>query len=452
MSVILILTSYSVRHVCSSWIFPGAVCQAELVLTWFHLCCVGFLKLTLKDHPHLRVILMSATLDADKFASYWGADTPRIHIPGRTFPVADFMLEDVLSITEYIPPKNKKKKKWHGQSGNRKPRKTTPWADSERSDDESDGEDGAGEETPGPEKSFSKGAQSTTHSIPLEDLVARVDESDLDYDMLAVLVRHLVRSKGPEDDGSILVFLAGAPEINNAMESIKRVAQNLPLHILPLHGGLQPKDQCLVFEPPKNGLTKVILSTNVAESSITVPDCTIVIDSCREKESSYDPTNRMPLLLEQFASKASLEQRRGRAGRVREGKCYKLISRSTYERRLQEFSTAEIRRVALDATLLSLMFLGVERGSGTFTRQLMDPPSQESVDAAIFSLRKLGAVAAGESPGEYRLTPLGLHLAGMSCELSPQNQKYLKSFLPCLVLCLTILVGIPAPPSVGKRT
>lgn len=68
----------------------------------------------------------------------------------------------------------------------------------------------------------------------------------------------------------------------------------------------------------------MILSTNVAETSITIPDCTIVIDTAREKQSSYDPSNRMPLLIEKFASRDSLKQRRGRAGRVRPGSCYKV--------------------------------------------------------------------------------------------------------------------------------
>jgi HrpA-like RNA helicase len=196
---------------------------------------------------------MSATLDADKFASYWGMNTPRIHIPGRTFPVTDFMLEDVLNITGYIPPKNKKKKGWHGNR--HQSRKSTPWNDSERSDEENE------EEVPAMQSNGS-GDTAIRHSIPLEELLKRVDETDLDYDLLGRLVCHLVQSRGPEDDGSILVFLSGAAEISNAIEAVKRIGRNLPLLVLPLHGGLQPKDQRLVFQPPRNGLTKVIFSTS----------------------------------------------------------------------------------------------------------------------------------------------------------------------------------------------
>ena len=210
---------------------------------------------------------MSATLDAERFAAYWGSSTPRIHIPGRTFPVADYMLEDVLSITSYIPPKRKRKQRKGGQGpgSNNYQRKATPRADSERSDEEDGGEVDEGD-NPAAMDDNKIASNGPAHSIPLEELVSRVDETDLDYDLLAQLVRHLVQNRGPEDDGSVLVFLSGAPEINKAMETMNKVLRHHPVNLLPLHGGLQPKDQRIVFQAPKNGLTKVVLSTNIAES------------------------------------------------------------------------------------------------------------------------------------------------------------------------------------------
>jgi len=117
-----------------------------------------------------------------------------------------------------------------------------------------------------------------------------------------------------------------------------------------------------------------------------------------------------------------LKQRRGRAGRVRPGSCYKLISRETLSK-LPQHGEPEIKRCALDQTLLSLLFLGVEQGSGNFLSKMIDPPSQIAIDAATFSLEKIGAVVVSNSREERRLTltPLGLHLA-----------------------------GIPAPPVIGK--
>ena len=372
---------------------------------------LGVLKACLQSTPHIRVVLMSATLDADRFAKYWGSNTPRIHIHGRTFPVSDFMLEDVLSVTGYIPCKKGKKNMTRGYQ---RPRKSSPWDDSERSDEEEIEK----RDFTGNDLSTKEDAKSRSHNIPLEELVERVDESHVDYAMLGQLVKHLVNEKDSKDDGSILVFLPGAPEINMAMDAIRKVVRGLSIQLLPLHGGLQPNDQNMVFQAAARGFTKIVLSTNVAETSITIPDCTIVIDSCREKQSSYDPSNRMPLLVERFAAKANLKQRRGRAGRVRSGACYKLISKRTYDN-LPEHGEPEIHRCALDQTLLSLMFLGVESGTGRFLRTLLDPPSKPSVDAAIISLQQLGAVTTGD--GDLSLTPLGLHLA-----------------------------GIPAPPTVGK--
>lgn len=147
----------------------------------------------------------------------------------------------------------------------------------------------------------------------------------------------------------------------------------------------------------------------------------MVIDTCKEKQSSYDPSNRMPLLIETFASRDSLKQRRGRAGRTRPGTCYKLISKQKFDK-LPQHGEPEIKRCALDQTLLSLLYLGIEKTSGSFLATLLDPPHQASIDSAIYSLEKLGAITISLSAEKkLSLTPLGIHLA-----------------------------GIPAPPPVGK--
>ena len=288
---------------------------------------LGILKDCLCSTPHLRVVLMSATLDADRFAAYWGPKTPRLHIPGRTFPVVDFMLEDVLALTGYIPPKKGKKPFFRASYQNRK--KPTPWTDSEWFDDVDEGNSTLETRSTSTATATSDGTTAPRHTMPIEDLVKRVDESQIDYDMLGQLIKSIINTK--KDSGSILVFMSGAPEINNAMSAIEKITRGIPIDLLPLHGGLQPREQNKIFIPGPAGRTKVIVSTNIAETSITIPDCTFVVDSCREKQSSYDPVNRMPILSEHFAAKANLKQRRGRAGRVQAGTCYKLISRDTYD-------------------------------------------------------------------------------------------------------------------------
>jgi len=400
---------------------------------------LGVLKECLATTKHLRVILMSATLDADRFAAYWGKNTPRMHIPGRTFPVEDFTLEDVLSLTGYIPPKKGKKKKFN--NGYRRERKATAWDDSEKSDREDDDEEETDEASKATSTTSSQKTNPQAPNIPpVEELVKRVDETNVDYDLLGILVRYLINNKSHNDDGSILVFLSGAPEINRALDTIKKITRGSSVQLLPLHGGLQPKDQNLVFKPAQRGCTKVILSTNVAETSITIPDCTIVIDTCREKQSSYDPSNRMPLLLERFASRDSLKQRRGRAGRVQAGTCYKLISRSTLSK-LPEHGEPEIKRCALDQTLLSLLFLGVESGSGNFLNTLLDPPSVQSVQAAISSLDKLGALKENDD-GTISLSSLGIHLAGIPAPPTVGKILVISSILGCRTAGLSMGAGM----------
>ena len=371
---------------------------------------MGLLREALNTVPHLKVILMSATLDADRFAAYWG-NAPRMHIPGRTFPVEDFMLEEVLEMTGYNPPK--KKRKQGGFNNFRRKQKATAWNDSEISDDDTEDDD----EPAVLQKSG--GSENKQSEVPLEERVKRVDQTSVDYFLLAFLVKYIVQTNQMGSDGSILVFLQGVGEISQAQTVVGNITKGMSILLLPLHGSLQPQEQSKIFRKTP-GLVKVILSTNVAETSITIPDCTVVIDSCREKQSSYDPVNRMPMLLDQFASKASLKQRRGRAGRVRSGKCYKLISKYTYSK-LPDHTAPEISRCALDQTLLSLLFLEAEDGTGRFLRRLLDPPSKESIEAATASLQKMGALQeAGRD--KISLSPLGMHLA-----------------------------GIPAPPTIGKR-
>ena len=261
---------------------------------------LGVLKEFLAANPHLKIVLMSATMDADRFAAYWGNNTPRMHIPGFTYPVEDYTLEDVLTLTGYIPPKKgqKNKKRFNSNSGGYRGGKKSPWADSEWSDEEG-GTEEIEEDSMAESAATSSSGKTNPQapSISIEELVKRVDESNIDYDMIAILIGNLLQKKMPNDDGSILVFLPGAPEISEAEDTLRRIVRNAPILVLPLHGGLQPKDQQRVFAKADNHVTKVILSTNIAETSITIPDCTIVIDSCREKQSSYDPNNRMPLLL-----------------------------------------------------------------------------------------------------------------------------------------------------------
>ena len=212
---------------------------------------LALLKEQLSRQTHLTVVLMSATLDSQKFASYWGSDMPQLHIPGRTFPVKDYFLEDVLAFTQYMPPK-KKKGKSSGVANSLNEQKSTMSEEK----DENDGD----------EESKAEDSREV-HGRPISEIVARVDETEVDFKLVAMLIKYIISVKEEAgDDGSVLVFLPGAPEINRTQETISREIRDIPLTILPLHGGLQPKEQSLVFKPAEKGKHKVILSTNIAET------------------------------------------------------------------------------------------------------------------------------------------------------------------------------------------
>ena len=224
---------------------------------------LGFLRKSLHVFPNLFVVLMSATMDSERFARYWGPDTPHVHLPGRTFPVTDYMLEDVLAMTGYVPPPRKQRGGKTKDIRRNKQRKASPWNDSEVSDGDEDDKVDSGEE----ETLLEKGhAGNTARPIALESLLERIDETTVDLDLICCLVRHIVRNKTTKDKGSILVFLPGVQEIMSTIDTIRRGTKDLALVLLPLHGGLQPKEQCGIFQPAPSGYTKVVCSTNVAET------------------------------------------------------------------------------------------------------------------------------------------------------------------------------------------
>jgi ATP-dependent RNA helicase DHX57 len=102
------------------------------------------------------------------------------------------------------------------------------------------------------------------------------------------------------------------------------------IKLMALHGALAPSEQRKIFRPAAEHEIKIVVSTNVAEASVTIPDCTVVIDSCRVKEIGFDVETQMSSLLTKFASQDSMRQRRGRAGRVQKGRCFRLITVNTF--------------------------------------------------------------------------------------------------------------------------
>ena len=347
---------------------------------------LALLRDALRTNKHLKVVLMSATLDADAFINYFGGSEQvgTINIPGRTFAVQDYFLDDVIHMTNF-------------QSGR------YPFDEDEAS------------QVNGMMDQLSIGK--TIQNLGM----------GINYDLIAATVRHIDQSLGNKD-GAILIFLPGTMEIDRCLGAMRAMPN---VHTLPLHASLMPAEQKLVFLPAPGRKRKVIAATNVAETSITIEDIVAVIDTGRVKETRYDSTNRVVRLEEVWASQAACKQRRGRAGRVRAGTCYKLFTRNV-EQEMAPRPVPEIRRVPLAQLCLSVKATDSSRDVAGFLRQTLTPPDEGAVDIALDLLHQIGALEDGH------LTALGRYLALIPADLRCAKLLVFGSIFGCLESCLTI--------------
>ena len=197
---------------------------------------------------------------------------------------------------------------------------------------------------------------------------------------VARAVRQLVREL-PE--GHVLVFLPGAAEIRRAADALSAFAEQAGIDLLPLHGDLPPEEQDRAVRPGRR--RKVLLSTNVAESSVTIDGVVAVVDSGLARIASHSPWSGLPSLEVRKVSRASATQRAGRAGRQGPGRALRLYTRHDHDAR-PEFETPEIEREDLAETLLALASLGGRDGFEWF-----EPPPPAAEQAATELLRRLGA-------------------------------------------------------------
>lgn len=220
-----------------------------------------------------------------------------------------------------------------------------------------------------------------------------------DAELPSAVLRALVKLVEEGLDGDVLVFLPGAREIQRTAEACAGYAAHAGLRVLPLHGELPPDQQDLAVRPcPQR---KLILSTNVAETSVTIDGVAAVIDGGLARVAAHDPWTGIPTLQLAKISRASAAQRAGRAGRTRPGRCLRLYSQNDHDRR-PEHTPPEIQRVDLAGALLDLHAFGVADAGGF---AWFEAPPAASLQAGEALLRRLGAIdAAG------RVTPLGARM------------------------------------------
>ncbi|KAJ1655478.1 DEAH-box ATP-dependent RNA helicase prp43 [Dispira simplex] len=303
---------------------------------------MGLLKEITPKRPDLKVIIMSATLDAGKFQSYFN-DAPLLSVSGRTFPVEVFY-------------------------------------------------------TPEPEP-----------------------------DYLEAAIKTVLQIHATEPEGDILLFLTGEEEIEEACRKISAQNNQLmgeintgPLLTLPLYSSLPPTAQRRIFQsapPPRFAGgppgRKCVVSTNIAETSLTIDGIVYVVDPGFSKQKVYNPRVRVESLLVSPISKAAAQQRAGRAGRTREGKCFRLYTEKSFLQELEEQTYPEILRSNLSAVVLQLKRMGID---DLVHFDFMDPPAPETLMRALELLNYLGAL---DDEGE--LTALGRQMAEFP--LDPQLSK-----------------------------
>lgn len=352
---------------------------------------------------HSLFVVQSATIATERFASYLASglkvatptssSVPVMFIPGFTFPV-----------TEYYKGDFEEAVSSGGGTSSRGGR-----------DDEEEG---------GEEREAARGR-------PERSRPPR--KGDIDYDLLVKLIVSLCSgvpavTRGKETvpmmsraEGSILVFVPGVPEINKVMTQLQAVycekgPDSLSMRIMPLHGNLSPADQKRVFQPAGRREIKIIVATNVAEASITIPDVSVVVDTCRVKEMGFNVETQTSALMAQFAAQDSLLQRRGRAGRVSQGRCFRMMSRFAYDR-LPAHGLPEILRSPLDNVILQIkaMLLNMPDSQSTDSMSILgrclDAPEESVVRLAEQSLVKIQAL----DPSSFGLTALGKHLSALPC-------------------------------------
>lgn len=275
---------------------------------------------------------------------------------------------------------------------------------------------------------------------PVQIYYTKAPEANfLDASVITVLQIHLTQPLG-----DILVFLPGQQEIEEVQEELQNRLRNRgkemrELIVLPVYATLPSDMQAKIFEPTPPNARKAILATNIAETSITLNEIVYVIDCGFCKLNSFSPKTGMESLVTAPCSKASANQRSGRAGRVRPGHCFRLYTKFSYEKEMDDVNDPEIQRTNLAHVVLTLKALGID---DLINFDFMDPPAPETLIKALELIYALGAL---NDKGE--LTRIGRRMAEL-----PMDPTYSKMLLAAeKYKCTNELITICAMLGVGNN-
>ncbi|KAI9997456.1 hypothetical protein PInf_001358 [Phytophthora infestans] len=381
--------------------------------------------------PPLKVILMSATLNAASFQKYFGgaAVCPMIEVPGRTFPVEQFYLEDVLEKTQFVV--DEESPSYIPVDGSSADRNSTQVTISGRGGTSYSQQVSWTSSSSSSKTKASEQQQMLAETYSESTLLAleRMDPSVVNYELIQALLEHITTetdllslSTSDKKSASVLVFLPGLQEITTLLDILggSRLLRHDPhgreFEFLPLHSSLSAQEQQRIFRQCP-GVIRVIAATNIAETSLTIDDVKVVIDTGRVKQMSHDAQRRTNVLDEIWVARANAKQRAGRAGRTSGGSCFRLFPQSVFRSVMLEQPVPEIRRAPLTSLCLQIKTFGAggeeKDGCGEFLRACLDPPDDASIQDALEELFEIGAL----SRQDEALTKLGAHLARLPVDV-----------------------------------
>ena len=263
------------------------------------------------------------------------------------------------------------------------------------------------------------------------------DDDKVDHNLVLKLISHICKTK---QDGAILVFLPGYDDIVGIRDRLlgeKEFSKQSKYIIYTLHSMMQPSSQRKVFRRPPSGMRKIILSTNIAETSVTIDDVVFVIDSGKVKEKTFDPLTSVSALRSVWISKASALQRRGRAGRCRPGYCYHLMSRYRFHN-LCLYQDAEILRTPIHELCLQTKLLAAVNVSiADFLTKAAEPPPFLMIRNSVSLLKSIDAL-----DDEEELTVLGKLLVDLPIDPRLGKMVIFGIILKCLDPVLTIATSL----------
>lgn len=366
------------------------------------------LKKLLARRKDLKVVLMSATVDAEKFSKYMGG-APVLSVPGRTFPVQVRYLEDALEITGYTP-----------EQSNPNQRIT----DLDDDPAENDLDNGAAADA---------AKELRQYSARTRNALSLIDEYQIEFDLIVQLIRQVAHQ--PElinYSKAILVFLPGIAEIRNLNDALLGDPFfQRDWEVFPLHSTIATEDQERAFEQPPPGVRKIVLATNIAETGITIPDVTCVIDTGKHRESRFDEKRQLSRLIDTFISRANAKQRRGRAGRVQEGLCFHMFTRYRHDKLMSDQQTPEMLRLSLQDLAMRVKVCKIGGIEETLAEAL-DAPSAKNIRRAVDALIDVRALTANEE-----LTPLGAQLARIPLDVFLGKLILQGTIFKCLDMAIT---------------